>query len=261
MVTGPPFDPAKTAAEIRQFIKTTLSQTGFTRLVVGVSGGVDSAVCCTLGLQTAGAENIFAGLFPYGTLPEGGQRDAKTLLEKLQVPPAHVQTVDIKPLVDPIFQKDPSMGDIRQGNVMARMRMLLLFDMAKKYNTLVLGTENKTEHLFGYFTRFGDAASDIEPIVGLYKTQVRQLAEYLDIPPQIVKKEPTAGLWHGQTDEGEFGFTYQDADSILYLYFDKRFSTEQIIQEGFSAHTVKKVLDRVEKNAFKRKLPYTLSDA
>ncbi len=141
---------------------------------------------------------------------------------------------------------------------MVRMRMILLYDLSKKYNALVLGTENKTEHLLGYFTRFGDEASDIEPLQNLYKTQVKQLASYLGVPEEIIKKPPTAGMWQGQTDEGEFGFTYEEADQILSLWHDKKADREVIIKAGFSPDTVDKVIKRVTDNSFKHNLPYTL---
>ena len=134
--------------------------------------------------------------------------------------------------------------------------MILLFDLAKRENALVLGTENKTEHLLGYFTRFGDEASDVEPIRNLYKTQVRQLAPYLGIPKKIIEKTPTAGMWAGQTDEGEFGFTYEDADKILTLYREQKKTAEEIGKEGLKKDVIEKVLGRMKVNEFKHRLPY-----
>jgi len=133
------------------------------------------------------------------------------------------------------------------------MRMILLFDLAKKYKALVLGTENKTEHLLGYFTRFGDSASDIEPIRHLYKTQVRKLAKYLKIPEKIIKKTPTAGLWQGQTDEREFGFSYGEADQILLLYLDQKKNVEEIVNKGIKLEQVEKVVKRLKANEFKHR--------
>jgi len=136
--------------------------------------------------------------------------------------------------------------------------MILLYDLAKKLQALVLGTENKSEYLLGYFTRFGDEASDIEPVRHLYKTQVRQLALYLGIPRKIINKAPTAGFWLGQTDEKELGFTYEEADKILYLYFDLKKRKEEIEKIGFKKETIKKVISRVKANDFKHKLPYVV---
>jgi len=139
---------------------------------------------------------------------------------------------------------------------MARTRMIILFDQAKRHEALVCGTENKSEHLLGYFTRFGDSASDIEPITHLYKTQVYQLAKYLKIPEEIIQTQPTAGLWENQTDEGEFGFTYEEADQVLYLFHDRNKSLNEIINLGFK--NTEKIIKRVKQNEFKRKTPYTI---
>ena len=135
--------------------------------------------------------------------------------------------------------------------------MIVLFDLAKKVNGLVCGTENKSENLLGYFTRFGDQASDIEPIAHLYKTQVYELAKYLKVPEAIIKQSPTAGLWQGQTDEGEFGFTYEEADQVLHLYFDQHQSVEKIEQRGLK--NAKAIIERVKQNGFKHQVPYHLA--
>jgi NAD+ synthase len=140
---------------------------------------------------------------------------------------------------------------------MARVRMILLYDLAKKHNALVCGTENKSEYLLGYFTRFGDAASDFEPIQHLYKTQVYQLASSLGVPKNIIKKTPTAGLWHGQTDEGEFGFSYKEADEVLFYYYDKKLKLEEIKNKGFK--NAEKIIKFSLKNSYKHHAPYTLT--
>lgn len=251
-------NPQKTAEKLVDFIKNTLYKTGFPRLVIGLSGGVDSATSLALGVKAIGAESIYVGIFPYGELNNTGATDAKLITDFFHIPQKNVFLIDIKPLVDPIIKLDESTDDLRRGNIMVRMRMILLYDFSKKYQALVLGTENKTEHLLGYFTRFGDEASDIEPIRHLYKTQVRELASYLEIPEKIIKKIPTAGMWLGQTDEGEFGFTYEDADKILYLWHDKKYKTKEIIKIGFSPKIVDKVIKKVVDNSFKHKLPYIL---
>ncbi len=248
-------------------------------MVIGLSGGVDSAVSLALGVIAIGADNIYPGIFPYGELNKEGTEDAKIVIEQLKIPPSNIILIDIKPFVDRIIDgiyssSDPPAGgesrssrqartinskELRRGNIMARMRMILLYDMSKKYNALVLGTENKTEHLLGYFTRFGDEASDLEPIINLYKTQVRQLAGYLKIPEKIINKIPTAGMWMGQTDESEFGFSYENADKVLNLWNEKKYSKENIIKTGISPELVDKVVKRAEVNAFKHILPYTPS--
>ena len=144
----------------------------------------------------------------------------------------------------------------RAGNVLARTRMILLFDFAKKYDALVCGTENKSEKLLGYFTRFGDSASDIEPLTHLYKTQIYELAKYLKIPKEIIDEKPSAGLWDGQTDEGEFGYTYEEADQVLYQYFYKKKSIKQIKRLGFT--NTGKIIKRYNNNLFKKETPYSL---
>lgn len=143
----------------------------------------------------------------------------------------------------------------RLGNIMARVRMIILFDLAKKLNAIVSGTENKSERLLGYFTRFGDSASDIEPIAHLYKTQVYQLAKYLKVPEKIINQSPTAGLWDGQTDEDEFGFTYEEADQVLYLVDDRPQDINKIKKDFPNAE---KIIERMQSNQFKLQTPYHL---
>ena len=149
------------------------------------------------------------------------------------------------------------MDDARKGNVMARVRMIVLFDLSKKFNYLVMGTENKTEHLLGYYTRFGDEASDIEPLRELYKTQVFDLAKYLRVPQETINKAPTAGLWEGQTDEGEFGFSYKEADEILYLYANKKLTKKEIIAKGYGKKVIERLWWWVSKGEFKDRVPYS----
>ncbi|EKE14036.1 MAG: hypothetical protein ACD_12C00699G0001 [uncultured bacterium] len=162
-----------------------------------------------------------------------------------------VINISIKKIVDE-FKIDDK---IRLGNIMARVRMIILFDLAKQLNALVCGTENKSEKLLGYFTRFGDAASDIEPISHLYKTQIYQLAKYLKVPEEIIKQSPTAGLWNGQTDEDDFGFTYEEADQVLYLYHD-RGQDINLIKKGFK--NAEKIINRLFSNKFKLLTPYKI---
>ncbi len=248
-------NPQKITESIVQFIKNTLKKTGFSKLVIGLSGGVDSATSLTLGVKTISAENIYVGIFPYGELNNTSTIDAKLIVDFFHIPQKNISFIDIKPLVDRIIELDKSTDDLRRGNIMARMRMILLYDLSKKHQALVLGTENKTEHLLGYFTRFGDEASDMEPIINLYKTQVKQLASFFKVPEKIIKKAPSAGMWIGQTDEGEFGFSYEEADQILYLMYDKKYTKEAIIHAGFSQDLVERVIKKVTDNSFKHNLP------
>ncbi len=271
--------------EIVTWISEIVNSAGFTNVVIGLSGGIDSALSTTLAVKALGKEHVYPVLLPYNAMHVQATADARSVIEFLEIPKEHVTQIDIREGVDGILKNvilgslenttlesnqdsgrtsfarmTNSSDKIRQGNIMARVRMIYLFDLAKKLGALVCGTENKTEHYLGYFTRFGDEASDIEPIRNLYKTQVWEMAKELDIPGQIIIKAPTAGLWDGQTDENELGFSYTDADRILQLYFDEKCSKEEIIAKGIAEEVVSKVLDRVEQNEFKHKLPYVYNN-
>lgn len=252
-------DPAKTEGQITLFLQKTREKTGFKHLVIGVSGGIDSAVSLFLAVKAYGADFIHPVLLPFGDLYSEGFKNAESVVQKTGIKEENVIKIDIKNAVESITNSDGGMDKLRKGNVMVRLRMVYLYDLSKKYRALVLGTENRTEFLLGYFTRFGDEASDIEPLRHLYKTEVRQLAEYLDIPKTIIEQKPTAGLWEGQTDEGEFGFSYREADSILNFYVDLKKSKEEIVAAGFKQKTVERVLARLSDNSFKHRLPFILS--
>jgi NAD+ synthase len=251
-----PTDTNKETDKIVGFITQTFKNAGFSDAVIGLSGGVDSAVSCVLAIRALGIDHVYPILLPYGGLSTQGVLDAMKLIEKLHIPFPHVTRIDIKPVVDTIIKSDPMMDRIRKGNIMARVRMTYLFDQAKKRHVLVVGTENKTEYILGYYTRFGDEASDIEPIRNLYKTQVYELAKTLRIPEEIIQKPPSADLWPEQTDEKEFGFTYKDADEIVYVLVDEKKSAKEAIASGYSQEIVQKIQQRMEQNAFKRNAPF-----
>lgn len=248
-------DLQKTANDISQFIFDTLASSGQKKVIVALSGGVDSALSATLASQLLGKDQLHVVMLPNGDSHSASVTDAKLVIEKLQIPLEQVHMVDINPAVEKIVENIYGIDDIRKGNVMARVRMIYLFDLAKKLGALVCGTENKTEHHLGYFTRFGDEASDIEPIRGLYKTQVWELSSFLGVPEAIVTKAPTAGLWDGQTDEGELGFSYKEADVVLYYYIDEKLTLDQIVEKGISLEVATKVIERVVANEFKHHLP------
>lgn len=252
-----PFDEEKESTRIINFIKTTIQNTGFTDVVIGLSGGIDSAVVCALTVRALGPDHVFPMLLPCGALNTQGVLDAMKVIEFLHLPLSHVIRIDIKQVAEMMTKLDPTTDNIRKGNIMARVRMIYLFDQAKKRKALVVGTENKTEHLLGYYTRFGDEASDIEPIRHIYKTQIFTLAKYLHVPSEIQTKKPSADLWPGQTDEGEFGFTYREADEVLYLFVDQRKIKEEITKT-ISPEIVNNVLLRMEKNKFKSRIPYAI---
>lgn len=251
-----PIDTNKEIEKTVAFITQTFKNAGFSDAVIGLSGGVDSAVACVLATQALGVDHVYPILLPYGGLSTQGVLDAMKLIETLHIPFLHVTRIDIKPAVDMIAKSDPMMDRIRKGNIMARVRMTHLFDQGKKRHALVVGTENKTEYVLGYYTRFGDEASDIEPLRHLYKTQVYELAKTVHIPEEIIQKPPSADLWLEQTDEIEFGFTYKEADEILFLLIDEKKSIEEVIAAGFAQTAVEKIQQRMEQNAFKRNSPF-----
>ncbi len=256
----PHIDPARETKRLTEFIKQTVYKRGFKNIVIAVSGGIDSAVSLTLAVAALSQQHVFPIMLPYKSLSKQATIDAELIIAKLKFLQKQVEIVDISPAVDPLLKTlglkfNSPTHRIRIGNIMARMRMIVLYDYAKKHRALVVGTENKSEHYLSYFTRFGDEASDIEPIKHLYKTQVYELARYLKIPESILTKAPTAGLWSGQTDEGEFGFTYKLADQILFGLYDKKYSPEKLVKLGFKRTEVENVKQWVEKNWFKHELP------
>lgn len=249
------FNPQKTQDSIVSFLKTEIKKSGLKNTIVALSGGIDSTTTLYLLSKACNKENIFVLLLPYKNLNALGLSDSKTVISLLTIPQKNVEEINISSVVDPFIQNSQNMDDIRKGNVMARTRMMYVFDRAKKHSALVIGTENRSEHLLSYYTRFGDEASDIEPIRGLYKSEVRLLASHLKIPENLIIKPPTAGLWEGQTDEGQFGFSYDEADMVLHLYYDKHLSADQISKQGVKPSTIEAVLAWVKKNEFKHKLP------
>lgn len=242
-------NPAVEENRIVKFIKQTFKKQGPTKAVIGLSGGVDSATSYVLLSRAIGEDNVIATHLPYFL--------SDPHLDKIT---KKVTPYSIKKPVDAIknLLGITNKEKVRLGNVMARVRMSVLFDLAKKHRALVCGTENKTEHLLGYFTRYGDGASDIEPLRHLYKTQVYILASYLGIPKEILQKSPTAGLWPGQTDEKEFGFTYKEADEVLHLYFDEKKSVSTINKDGFK--NAGNIIRKARISAFKHAVPYSLDE-
>ncbi|HEV2339795.1 MAG TPA: NAD+ synthase [Patescibacteria group bacterium] len=251
--------------EIAKWIATTVHGARFLRAVVAVSGGIDSAVVLGLAAKGLGSSNVFAFSLPYGSMGKEHVRDAKRVILNAAIPQKNIFTIDIKKSVDGIIknqmelrslEQDFSSVRVRTGNIMARVRMIFLYDFARSHNALVIGTENKSEYYLGYFTRFGDEASDVEPIRNLYKTQVWEMGRALKIPEKIIQKAPTAGLWENQTDAGELGFSYNDADKILYYALEKKLPVMAIAAKGFPKNLVKKVLMHVRSQEFKHHLPY-----
>ncbi len=234
------------------FIRDELGKAGFSRVVVGLSGGIDSAVSCCLASRALGPENVWAIMMPYQTSSPDSLADAQALIGQLGV---RAETIDITPMVDGYFSSQPPASALRRGNAMARARMIVLFDKSMEHSALVLGTSNKTELLLGYGTLFGDMASAINPIGDLYKTDIFQLARHLEIPDGIVRKKPSADLWAGQSDEAELGFTYAEVDELLYELIDQRVPQKTLIERGFKESFVQTVVRKIQKSQFKRRGP------
>lgn len=234
------------------FLKTEITRTGFAHAVIGLSGGIDSALACVLAAEALGPENVLAVRMPYKSSSRDSLEDAQRVIDATGV---QSMTVEITEMVDPLIAKFPDMDNMRKGNIMARTRMIVLYDQSVAFRGLVVGTGNKTEILLGYTTLFGDSANALNPIGDLYKTQVRQLSQAMNVPESILQKAPSADLWAGQTDEGELGYTYAEADKLLYLLVDQRYTPEECVEAGFATAFVKTVVERIRRNHFKRILP------
>ncbi len=247
------FDLKSTSEKIIDFLKRETYLAGFNRLIVSLSGGVDSSTVTNLAVKALGKESVLVVRLPHKDLNH--DNDAELVISQLKIPKASVFEIEISEIVAEFLKKLPKTDQLRTANLMARVRMIILYDLAKKHQALVCGTENKSEYLLGYFTRFGDQASDLEPIKNLYKTQVIELAKHLGVPEKIIQKPPTAGLWSGQTDENELGFSYEEADPILAHHFDGNLPWKKIIDLGFKPALVEKVEKRVEANKFKHQVP------
>ncbi len=236
------------------FLKNETNRIGLKKAVIGLSGGIDSAVAAYLSVKAFGPKNVTCLIMPYKTSSPDSTKDALAVVKTLKV---NHRVIDITKIVDAIAVEcgDDDMSKVRKGNIMARVRMILLYDESAVQNGLVIGTGNKTEILLGYSTIFGDAASAINPVGDLYKTQLRSLAKYLKVPEEIISKKPSADLWKGQTDEDELGFTYDHVDQYLYQRVDKRKSREALIKMGFESGFMDKVDRLIERSQFKRLPP------
>jgi NAD+ synthase len=234
------------------FLYSEISRAGFSRAVIALSGGLDSALSCYLAAEALGAQNVLVIRMPYKTSSQDSLDHAQLVIDALGV---QSMTVPITEMADPLFERFPDASPVRRGNVMARLRMIVLYDQSEAFRGLVVGTGNKTEILLGYSTLYGDSACALNPLGDLYKTQVRQLSRAIGVPEPILVKPPSADLWLGQTDEGELGFTYEEVDRLLFLLVDQRYSPQECVQAGFKEEFVHKVVERVRRNQFKRVLP------
>lgn len=234
------------------FIHSEITRAGYSKAVIAVSGGLDSALSCYLAAAALGPQNVLAIRMPYKTSSSDSLEHAQAVIDALGV---QSLTIPISEMADPLFERFPEASSMRRGNVMARLRMIVLYDQSEAFRGLAVGTGNKTEILLGYTTLFGDSACALNPLGDLYKTQVRQLARALGVPAAIIEKAPSADLWKGQTDEGELGFTYAEVDQLLFLLVDQRYKPQDCVAAGFSEAFVKTVVERVRRNHFKRVLP------
>ena len=250
------------------FVKTETLKSGFDKLVLGLSGGIDSALSAFIGAKALGKDNILGIMMPYKTSSKESVEHAKLVIDALGI---RSKLIEITPMVDEYFKLEEKteekaetpgeeiikeeMTPIRKGNKMARERMSILFDYSAKERALVLGTSNKTEMLLGYSTQFGDGACSLNPLGDLYKNQIWALSEYMGVPKEIIQKKPSADLWEGQTDENELGFSYETADKILYKLMEERKSKDDLIREGFDQLILEKIIKKIKLSQYKRKLP------
>jgi NAD+ synthase len=252
----PEIDAPSALQVIMGFITSQLEQTGFERLVVGLSGGVDSATVAYLAARAIGPDNLLAVRMPYRSSSADSEADAMRVVTALG---CRTERIDITPMVDPMLAlvsgDDEAAVQLRRGNVMARQRMIVLYDRSAAFDALVVGTSNKTEALLGYGTQYGDMASAFAPIGDLYKSQLRAVAGALGVPEEILAKPPSADLWPGQTDEGELGASYDDLDRILFALVDRRWTQERCVAAGLDPTLVAWVAQRVARYEFKRQTP------
>ncbi|MFC1557539.1 NAD+ synthase [candidate division KSB1 bacterium] len=234
---------------LKGFIEDSFSKTAARKAVVGLSGGLDSSVVAVLAVRALGTDRVLGVIMPYKTSAPESRTHAQTLAAHIGI---QTHTVDITPMVDSYFENHRNADDVRRGNFMARQRMAVLYDISARERGLVIGTSNKSELLLGYGTIFGDIACAVNPVGDLYKTQIQQLAEALEIPGEIRLKVPTADLVKGQTDEGDLGFSYEEADRLLYLLIDRRFAVDEVEKQGYDAEMAERIMRLVRKNHFKR---------
>ncbi|MBQ3437633.1 MAG: NAD+ synthase [Fusobacterium sp.] len=234
------------------FLREKIAATGLKKAVLGLSGGIDSALVAYLLRDALGAENVLAIMMPYKTSNPESLAHAKLVVEDLKI---NSKIIEITDMIDAYFKNENDFSMLRKGNKMARERMSILFDYSAKEGALVIGTSNKTEIFLGYSTQFGDSACAINPIGDLYKTDVWALSKYLGVPTELIDKKPSADLWEGQTDEQEMGLTYREADEILYRILEENKNFSDVKSEGFSEEIINNILNRMNRSEYKRRMP------
>jgi NAD+ synthase len=245
-------DAATVTDLLVDFVRRETRRAGFRRAVVGLSGGIDSATSATLAARALGPRHVLCLLLPYRTSSPDSLRDARALARLLGSP---TERIDITPMVDASYRRERRASRRRRGNMMARIRMALLYDRSLRDERLVIGTSNKTELLLGYGSVHGDMASALNPLGDLYKSQVRMVARRLGVPDAIVRKVPTADLWAGQSDEAELGYSYEDIDRLLHRLVEMRDNPADAVAGGFPRHMVDDVRQRMVGSQFKRRPP------
>lgn len=245
-------DCATTVEILAGFVRDEVTKVGFTRGVLGLSGGIDSSLSAAIAARALGPQNVLGVMMPYATSSPESEGHARLLAEQIGI---EQRVIEITPQIDAYFSRFEDASRLRRANKMARERMTILYDHSVAQSALVIGTSNKTEALLGYTTLWGDMASAVNPIGDLYKTQVRQLAAYLQIPQPIIDKAPSADLWTGQTDEGEMGLTYAEVDQVLYRMVDLRWSPQELVSAGYDQAFVERVFGMVKGSQYKRRLP------
>ena len=238
--------------ELVEFLRENFKKAGFSKAVLGLSGGIDSALVAYLLRDALGKENVLAIMMPYKSSNPDSLNHAKLVVEDLKI---NSKTIEITDMIDAYFKNEKEATSLRMGNKMARERMSILFDYSSKENALVVGTSNKTEIYLGYSTQFGDAACALNPIGDLYKTNIWDLSRYLKIPNELIEKKPSADLWEGQTDEQEMGLTYKEADQVLYRMLEENKTTEEVLAEGFNKDLVDNIVRRINRSEYKRRMP------
>nr|WP_314654977.1 NAD+ synthase [uncultured Fusobacterium sp.] len=238
--------------ELIEFLRENFKKAGFSKAVLGLSGGIDSALVAYLLRDALGKENVLAIMMPYKSSNPDSLNHAKLVVEDLKI---NAKTIEITNMIDAYFKNEKDASSLRMGNKMARERMSILFDYSSKENALVVGTSNKTEIYLGYSTQFGDSACALNPIGDLYKTNIWDLSRYLKIPNELIEKKPSADLWEGQTDEQEMGLTYKEADQVLYRMLEENKTVEEILAEGFNKNLVDNIVRRMNRSEYKRRMP------
>ncbi|EUB37186.1 MULTISPECIES: NAD+ synthase [Fusobacterium] len=238
--------------ELVEFLRENFKKAGFSKAVLGLSGGIDSALVAYLLRDALGKENILAIMMPYKSSNPDSLNHAKLVIEDLKI---NSKTIEITDMIDAYFKNEKEATSLRMGNKMARERMSILFDYSSKENALVVGTSNKTEIYLGYSTQFGDSACALNPIGDLYKTNIWDLSRYLKIPNELIEKKPSADLWEGQTDEQEMGLTYKEADQVLYRMLEENKTVEEVLAEGFNKDLVDNIVRRMNRSEYKRRMP------